>query len=123
MHCTNDLRETLLSDQTFRTPGKHEDNVSKITQTHSHNNKGSDRPPSTPLQPQDPGTTNPFQWTSTGQKPLEGIGEGKEGGNQEETLPELMMFKPKGEYRVCALTVDNKDISLVIAPPNRNASI
>ena len=47
----------------------------------------------------------------------------EEGGNQEEMLPELMMFEPKGEYRVCALTADNKDILLAIAPLNRNAPI
>ena len=121
MHYTSDLREMLLNDQTFRTPGKPEANASKTTRTHNHSNRGSDKPLSTLPPPLNPGTTSLFQWISTGQEPLEGTGEDKEGDNPEETLPELMMSEPKGEYRVHASIAENKATLFMIAPQNRSA--
>ena len=120
MHYTSNLREAILNDQTFKTPGKHKDNTSKATRTCNHNNKGLDKPLSTLPLPLDPGTASPFQWISIGQEPLEGTGEDKEGDNPEETLPELMIPEPKGEYRVHVSIVDNKATSLMIAPQNRS---
>ena len=37
-------------------------------------------------------------------------------GSQEEMSPELMIQGLREEYRVCALTVENKDTSLTIVP-------
>ena len=121
MHYTNDLREGIPNDQTFKIPGKHEDSTSKATKTCNHNNKDLDKPLLTLPLPLDPGTTNPFQWILIGQEPLEGTGEDKEGDNPEETLPEPMMSGPKEGYRVCVSTVDNKATLLTIAPQSRNA--
>ena len=44
----------------------------------------------------------------------------KEEDNPEEMLPEPTMSEPKGEFRVCVLTVDNKATSLTTVPQNRN---
>ena len=89
MHYTSDLRETLLNDQSFRTPGKPEANAPKTTRTHNHNDRGSDKPLLTPpphLILEQPACSNGSQQD----KPLEETGEDEEGDNPEETFPELM---------------------------------
>ena len=98
MCCTNGLKEMLPNDQTSRIFGRHKDNASKTPQTHNHSDRGSDKPPSTPPLPQNPGTINPSQWTSIGQEHLEETGEDEKEDTQEETSPEQMMFTPRGEY-------------------------
>ena len=120
MHYTSNLRETSLNDWTFRIPGKCEDNTSKTTRTCNHSDRGSAKPHLIPPPPQDLGTINQSQWTLTGQGLLWETGEVKEEANPEETLLEWMILDLKGEYRVCASPVDNKDTSLAIALQNRN---
>ena len=102
MPCTNNHREMPLKGPTFETPGKHKDNIFKITKTNNHKGKGLGKHHSTPLPLQSPGTTSWSQWTLTGQEPQEGTGEDEVEGSLEETLLEQMMSEPKEGYRVHA---------------------
>ena len=123
MCCTDNPKGTLPSDQASKTLGKQEDNVSKTTRTHHLSNRDLGKLHSIPQPPQNLGTINPCPWILTKQEPHKETGEDKEEDNQEETLPEQRTFEPREEYRVHALTVGNKDILLMTAPPDRNAPI
>ena len=63
--------------------GKHEDNASKATKVNNCSARGSARPLLIPLQHQDHGTINHFQWISTVPEHLEETGEGKGGACKE----------------------------------------
>ena len=121
MHCTDDLKGTLPSNQASKTHGKQEDNVSKTTRIHYLNNRGLGKLHLIPQLPQNLGIINLCPWTSTKQEPHKGTGEDKKEDNQGEMSPELRTFKPREEYRVHALTADNKDISLTTALSDKNA--
>ena len=110
-------------DPTFRQIGKHKDNVLRTIKVNNLRDRGSVRPPSIPLLCQDHGTINPFQWILIEPEHHEGIGEDKEEVHKEEMWPELMIPKPKGEYRVHVSIVESKDTLLAIVPPSRNAPI
>ena len=70
-------------DPTFKQIGKHEDNASKATRANNLSDKGSARPLSTPLQHQDCGTINQFQWILIKLGRQGGTGEDEEEAHRE----------------------------------------
>ena len=113
---TDSHQRTPLKDPVFKLHGRQEDNISKTIKTPNHKDKGSDKPHSTPPPPQSHGTTNQSPWTSIEQEPQEETGGDEEGGHHEGMSPGRRTPGYKGEYRVHASIVVNKDISLTIAP-------
>ena len=109
MSYTSDHKEAS-KDRVSEMHGKQEASASKTTKTCNHKNKVLDKPPLSH------GTINQSLWTSTGQELQEETGEDAAEGSQEEMSPELMIQGPKEEYRVHALTVENKDTLLTIVP-------
>ena len=115
MPCTNDHKEAF-TDLASETCGKQEDSVSKTTKTCNHKDKALGRPPSIWPQLQNHGTISQFPWISTEWELQEETGEDEAEDNQKGMSPELTIQGPKEGYRVCALTVENKDTSLAIVP-------
>ena len=111
---------TPLLDPISKQTGKREDNASKATRVNNLSIKGLARPLSIPLQHQDHGTTNQFQWTSIELGYQEGTGEGKEEAHREGMRPESKMLESKEGYRVHVSIAESKGTLLTIAPPNRN---
>ena len=120
MHYTNNHQGITHQGPTSKPLGKHEDNISKITRTHNHWGKDLGSLHSTWPPPQSHGTISQFLWILTKPEHLEGTGEEGEGDHHEEMLHEQKMLELKEGYRVCALIVENKDISLTIVLQSRN---
>ena len=123
MPCTDNLWGIPCQRPASNPLGKHEDNASKTIKTHSHKDRGSDRPLSTQPLPWSHGTINQFQWTLTEPEHHKEIGEVEEGDHHKEVWLGQMMPEPKEGYRVHASLVESKDISLTIVPWSRNEPI